>query len=73
MSCLLQLVAFPQSGMLVRPGTTELMEAAVKAGADLVGGFDPSVIERDPVGHIDGILVLSHKLRGHGVVGAVAS
>ncbi len=60
----LQLVAFPQSGMLVRPGTTELMEAAVKAGADLVGGIDPSVIERDPVGHIDGIFNIAER---HGV------
>ena len=60
----LQLVAFPQSGMLVRPGTTELMEAAVKAGADLVGGIDPSVIERDPAGHIDGIFAVADR---HGV------
>ena len=60
----LQLVAFPQSGMLVRPGTTELMEAAVKAGADLVGGIDPSVIERDPAGHIDGIFAIADR---HGV------
>lgn len=59
-----QLVAFPQSGMLVRPGTAELMEAAVKAGADLVGGIDPSTIERDPVGHIDGIFAIADR---HGV------
>ncbi len=60
----LQLVAFPQSGMLARPGTTELMEAAVKAGADLVGGIDPSVIERDPAGHVDGIFAIAER---HGV------
>ena len=62
----LQLVAFPQSGMLARPGTTELMEAAIKAGADLVGGIDPSVIERDPVGHIDGIFTIAER-HGAGV------
>ena len=33
----MQVVAFPQSGMLVRPGTLELMEAAMRAGADDVG------------------------------------
>jgi cytosine/adenosine deaminase-related metal-dependent hydrolase len=60
----LQLVAFPQSGMLVKPGTVELMEAAVRAGADLVGGIDPSVIERDPAGHIDGIFAMADR---HGV------
>jgi cytosine/adenosine deaminase-related metal-dependent hydrolase len=62
----LQLVAFPQSGMLVRPGTAELMEEAVKAGANLVGGIDPSIIERDPVGHIDAIFALADR-RGVGV------
>lgn len=60
----LQLVAFPQSGMLVKPGTRELMDAAIKAGADLVGGIDPSVIERDPAGHIDGIFAMADR---HGV------
>ena len=51
----LELVAFPQSGMLVRPGTAELLENAVKAGADLIGGIDPSSLDRDPVGHLDTI------------------
>ena len=60
----LQLVAFPQSGLLVKPGTEELMEEALKAGADIVGGIDPSVIDRDPVGHIDGIFALAER---HGV------
>lgn len=49
----LQTVAFPQSGMLVRPGTTDLLEQAVKLGADCIGGLDPSTIERDPVRHLD--------------------
>ncbi|MBM3521690.1 MAG: amidohydrolase family protein, partial [Alphaproteobacteria bacterium] len=33
--CDLQIVAFPQSGLLVRKGTLELMEAAMRAGADV--------------------------------------
>ena len=57
----LQLVAFPQSGMLVSPGAAELMDAAIKAGADLVGGIDPSIIERDPVGHLDGIFAIAER------------
>jgi cytosine/adenosine deaminase-related metal-dependent hydrolase len=60
----MQLVAFPQSGMLVSPGAAELMDAAVKGGADLVGGIDPSIIERDPVGHLDGIFAIAER---HGV------
>jgi len=38
----MQVVAFPQSGMLVRPGTVELLEDALRNGADVMGGLDPS-------------------------------
>ncbi len=49
----MQVVAFPQSGMLVRPGTVELLEAAIKLGAECIGGLDPSTVDRDPVRHLD--------------------
>lgn len=62
----LQIVAFPQSGMMTRPGTAELMEEAVAAGADLVGGIDPSSMERDPAGHLDTIFGIADR-RGVGV------
>ncbi|NIF66204.1 cytosine deaminase, partial [Burkholderia sp. Cy-647] len=45
----IQIVAFPQSGVLARPGTEALLDAALGAGADLVGGLDPCAIEGDPV------------------------
>lgn len=57
----LQIVAFPQSGMLSRPGTVELMEEALKNGADVVGGIDPSSIDRDPAGHLNVIFNLAEK------------
>lgn len=56
-----QIVAFPQSGMLPRDGTFELMDAAMKAGADIVGGIDPATIERDPVRHLDAIFALADR------------
>lgn len=56
-----QIVAFPQSGMLVRDGTLELMEASLKAGADIVGGIDPASIDRDPVRHLDAIFALADR------------
>ncbi|WP_429810307.1 amidohydrolase [Ensifer sp. B1-9] len=56
-----QIVAFPQSGMLPRAGTLELMDAALKAGADIVGGIDPASIERDPVRHLDAIFALADR------------
>ncbi|MGZ9724008.1 amidohydrolase family protein [Rhizobium miluonense] len=56
-----QVVAFPQSGMLVREGTLDLMEAALKAGADIVGGIDPASIDRNPVRHLDAIFALADR------------
>jgi cytosine/adenosine deaminase-related metal-dependent hydrolase len=56
-----QIVAFPQSGMLIREGTLALMEAALKAGADIVGGIDPATIDRDPVRHVDAIFALAER------------
>lgn len=60
----IQVVAFPQSGLLVRPGTLDLLEQALRNGADILGGLDPSGIDRDPVGHLDAIFGLASK---HGV------
>jgi cytosine deaminase len=57
----IQVVAFPQSGLLVRPGTLELMEGALRNGADIVGGLDPSGIDRDPKGHLDAVFGLCAK------------
>ncbi len=51
----LQLVAFPQGGMLVVPGTTDLMHQALAMGVDLVGGIDPAAIDRDPIRHLETI------------------
>jgi cytosine/creatinine deaminase len=55
----IDLVAFPQSGMLIRPGTVALMEQALRLGAETVGGLDPCAIDRDPKGHLDTIFGLA--------------
>jgi cytosine/creatinine deaminase len=62
----IDLVAFPQSGMLVRPGTVELMEQALRLGAETVGGLDPCAIDRDPKGHLDTIFGMAERF-GRGV------
>lgn len=49
----IQVVAFPQSGVVSRPGTAELLEQAVKDGAELIGGVDPSGIDGDAAGQLD--------------------
>jgi len=57
----MQVVAFPQSGILRRPGTDALLDRAMSAGADVVGGLDPCGIDRDPVRHLDVVFGLSQK------------
>ncbi len=56
-----QIVAFPQSGMLIRPGTVALMEEALQQGAEVVGGLDPSAVDRDPAKHLDTIFTLAER------------
>jgi cytosine deaminase len=57
----IELVAFPQSGLLRRPGTLELMDQAMKAGCEIVGGLDPCAIDRDPKGHLDAVFELCQR------------
>lgn len=59
-----EVVAFPQSGLLVAPGTADLLGAAVRAGASLVGGLDPAGRDHDPVGHLDTVFGIAER---HGV------
>ncbi len=49
----IQIVAFPQSGVLRRHGTSELLNEALQDGADVLGALDPSLIEQDPVASLD--------------------
>ena len=48
----IQLVAFPQSGVLAAPGTADLLDAALQAGADVVGGLDPAGFDGDVEGQL---------------------
>lgn len=62
----IQLVAFPQNGILKSPGTPELLDEAIGLGADLVGGLDPASFDRDLQGHLDVVFGVAEK-RGVGV------
>lgn len=48
----LQFVAFPQQGLLSRPGTADLMREAIALGVETVGGLDPAGIDGDPEGQL---------------------
>ena len=57
----MQIVAFPQSGLVCRPGTEDLMDAALRDGADVVGGIDPCAVDRDPVGEVNALFRLAER------------
>ena len=62
----IEIVAFPQSGILRSPGTAELLDEAIAEGADLVGGLDPVGIDGDLDAHLDTIFAIAGR-RGVGV------
>jgi cytosine/creatinine deaminase len=49
----MQIVAFPQSGLLRRAGTDALLARALQAGADVLGALDPALIDGDPVASLN--------------------
>lgn len=57
----IQIVAFPQSGILASSGTADLLDAALREGADLIGGLDPAYIDGDPKGSLDIVFALAEK------------
>ena len=60
----IQLVAFPQSGIMISPDVADLLDAAIGEGADLVGGLDPAGIDNDVEGHLGMIFRIAER---HGV------
>lgn len=59
----IQIVAFPQSGILASPGTEHLLDEAMRNGADVMGGLDPASIDGDPVRHLDVVFGLADRYR----------
>ncbi|SFO94619.1 cytosine deaminase [Variovorax sp. OK605] len=57
----IQIVAFPQSGLLGRAGTAELLGESLAMGADVLGGLDPCAIDGDPVKSLDVLFGIAHK------------
>ncbi|MFD8569478.1 amidohydrolase [Streptomyces sp. NPDC059639] len=60
----IQLVAFPQSGVVTAPGVADLLDAALAEGADLIGGLDPAGFDGDVDGQLDVVFRLAER---HGV------
>ncbi|MGB3685601.1 MAG: amidohydrolase family protein [Ornithinimicrobium sp.] len=59
--CEMQVIAFPQAGLLREDGSARVLEDALRAGADVVGGIDPCGLDRDPVRHLDTVFGLAEQ------------
>lgn len=57
----IQIVAFPQSGIVTAPGTADLLDAAMRNGADLIGGLDPAGYDGDITGHLDVVFGIAER------------
>ncbi|MFE2009472.1 amidohydrolase [Streptomyces sp. NPDC059491] len=62
----IQLVAFPQSGVVTAPGVADLLDAALADGADLIGGLDPVGFDGDAAGQLDTVFGLAER-HGKGI------
>lgn len=56
-----QIMAFPQAGLLLEPGTVPYLEESLRLGATVMGGIDPCQLDRDPVRHLDIVFGLAEK------------
>ncbi|KSU75390.1 Cytosine/adenosine deaminase [Pseudarthrobacter enclensis] len=56
-------IAFPQAGLRREAGSADVLEEALRLGADVVGGIDPCALDRDPVKHLDTVFGLAEKYR----------
>jgi cytosine/adenosine deaminase-related metal-dependent hydrolase len=57
----IQIVAFPQSGIRAAPGTADLLDAAMREGAEVVGGLDPAGIDDDVEGHLTAVFAVAER------------
>ncbi|GAF43235.1 amidohydrolase family protein [Rhodococcus wratislaviensis] len=62
----IQLVAFPQSGVVTAPGVADLLDAALAEGADVIGGLDPAGFDGDVDGQLNVVFGLAER-HGAGV------
>lgn len=57
----LQVVAFPQSGIVASPGVADLLDESLRLGADVIGGLDPAGFDGDAQRHLDVVFGLAER------------
>lgn len=60
----IQLVAFPQAGVMSCPGTATVLEQALARGVDVLGGIDPTTLDGDAEGQLALLFTMAER---HGV------
>ncbi|KRE89329.1 cytosine deaminase [Frateuria sp. Soil773] len=57
----IEIVAFPQAGVMSCPGSADLLDAAMQEGAQVVGGIDPTTFDGDADGQLDVVFGIAGK------------
>lgn len=57
----IELVAFPQAGVMSCPGTAEVLDAAMREGAQVIGGIDPDTLDGDSQGQLDVVFGIAER------------
>jgi cytosine/creatinine deaminase len=57
----IQLVAFPQSGVVTHPGAAELLNEALSLGVEAIGGLDPAGFDGDIEGQLAAVFGLAER------------
>lgn len=57
----IELVAFPQAGVASCPGTADILDTAIREGADVVGGIDPTALDGGAEGQLDIVFGIAEK------------
>lgn len=57
----IEIVAFPQAGVVSCPGTTDILDAAMAEGADVIGGIDPATFDGDAKAQLDVVFGIAER------------
>ncbi|QNK01855.1 amidohydrolase family protein [Dyella telluris] len=57
----IELVAFPQAGIITCPGTADVLNEAMSAGAQVIGGIDPTTLDGDAKAHLDVVFGIAER------------
>jgi cytosine/adenosine deaminase-related metal-dependent hydrolase len=57
----IELVAFPQAGVVSCPGTADTLDAAIREGANVIGGIDPTTFDGNAEAQLDVVFGIAER------------